>query len=343
MSRRGFGVLPDGQGVEEITLTADGIEARVITWGAVLRDLIVRDRGDRARHVVLGLNTIEHYLAFSPNFGSICGRVANRIANAAMTVDGRTFDLSANFRGRHTLHGGAVGFSRRVWRIVSLAHDSVTLGHLSPAGEEGFPGTVEARCTWSVEAPGTLRVVLTATTEAPTVLNLAPHPYFVLDDAATVDAHRLTVAADFYTPTDEDGIPTGEIRSVTGTPYDFRAGRRVRDPDAPETGYDVNLVLRRAGAPPGLLHVATLESGARDLALSVLTTEPGLQLYDAPRLDIPVPGIGGRHYGPRAGLAIEPQRFPDAPNRSHFPSVILRPGEISRQESAFVFAWDPQP
>jgi aldose 1-epimerase len=338
VSRRVFGLLPDGATVDEITLVAEGIEARVITWGAVLRDLVVRDRAGRSRHVVLGLNTIEDYLLHSRNFGAICGRVANRIADASMSIDGRAFDLTPNFRGRHTLHGGSAGFSRRIWRVADQARDTVTLVHLSPDGEEGFPGAVEARCTWRVAAPGTLCVVLTATTDAPTAVNLAPHPYVVLDDAPAIDAHRLAVAADFYTPTDEDGIPTGEILSVAGTPYDFRTPRRLRAPDAPEAGYDVNLVLRRAGAPPGLVRVATLESGSGDLALSVLTTEPGLQLYDAPTLDIPVPGVDGRRYGPRAGLAIEPQRFPDAPNRSHFPSVVLRPGETRRQESALVFA-----
>jgi aldose 1-epimerase len=330
--------MPDGTVVHEITLRAEGIEARVITWGAVLRDLVVRDRHGAPRHVVLGLDTIEDYLVHARNFGAICGRVANRIAGAALTIDGRAFALTPNFRGRHTLHGGTMGFSRRVWRVAEQAHDAVTLTLVSPDGEEGFPGTVEAHCAWRVEPPATLRAILTARADTPTVLNLAPHPYFVLDDAPSIDRHRLTVAADFYTPADADGIPTGEIRSVADTPYDFRSGRCLYGGATPEAGYDVNLVLRRAGAAPGLLHVATLESGAGDLALAVLTSEPGLQLYDAPTLDVPVPGIDGRRYGPRAGLAIEPQRFPDAPNHSHFPTVILRPGEVSRQESAFVFA-----
>ena len=338
VNQRTFGTMPDGTVVDEITVQADRIEARVITWGAVLRDLVVRDRQGAPRHVVLGLNTIEDYLVHARNFGAICGRVANRIAGASLTIDGRAFALTPNLRGRHTLHGGTIGFSRRVWRVAEQARDAVTLALVSPDGEEGFPGTVEAHCTWRVEPPATLRVILTARADATTAVNLAPHPYFVLDDAPTIDLHRLTVAADFYIRTDSDGIPTGEIRSVAHTAYDFRSGRRLYEGAAPEGGYDINLVLRRAGAVPGLLHVATLESGAGDLALAVLTTEPGLQLYDAPTLDIPVPGIGGRRYGPRAGLAIEPQRFPDAPNHAHFPSVIVRPGEISRQESAFMFA-----
>lgn len=338
MTRRVFGTLPDGTAVEEVTLAAPGIEAHVITWGAALRDLVVRDRRGRPRRVVLGLAALADLLAHSPNFGAICGRVANRIGGARLRLDGRCFPLTPNFRGRHTLHGGAAGFSRRPWRIGRLTRRSVTLALTSPAGEEGFPGTLEARCTWRVEPPGTLRVLLRACTDAPTVVNLAPHPYFALDDEPTIDRHRLAVAADFYTPTDADGVPTGEIRAVAGTPYDFRTPRSLGGPAAPAAGYDVNLVLRRAGAPPGLLPVATLEASAGDLTLTVLTTEPGLQVYTAPGLAIPVPGLGGRILGPRAGVALEPQRFPDAPNHAHFPSVLLRPGQVSRQESAFVFA-----
>jgi aldose 1-epimerase len=338
MTRQVFGTMPDGTAVEEIALRADGIEARVITWGAVLRDLVVRDRAGRPRHVVLGLNTIDHYLVHSRNFGAICGRVVNRIAGACMTIDGVAYALTPNFRGRHTLHGGVSGFSRRVWSVAAADKASVALDLDSPHGEEGFPGTVRARCVWRVEPPSVLRVLLTATTDAPTAVNLAPHGYFNLDGAATVDAHLLTAAADFYTPTDKDGIPTGEIRSVAGTPFDFRAGRLLGNGPRPAAGYDVNLVLRRAGAAPGLLPVATLGSGDGALAMEVHTTEPGLQLYDAGTLDLPVIGVDGRRYGPRAGIAIEPQHFPDAVNHAHFPSVILRPGETRRQETAFVFA-----
>lgn len=337
MTRRAFGLLPDGTGVDEITLRAPGIEARVITWGAVLRDLVVLRGSETPRHVVLGLNSIEDYLTYSRNFGAICGRVANRIARGRMTIDGRDHALTTNVLGRHTLHGGTTGFSRRVWTVGEADTASVTLEHVSPSGEEGFPGTVRAHCVYRLEAPATLRIVLTATTDAPTALNLAPHPYFNLDGSASIDAHRLTVAADFHTPTDDEGIPTGEIRMVAGTGYDFRSARALGDAARPAKGYDGNLVLRRGGAAPGLLPVATLASPGGDLTMQVQTTEPGLQLYDAPTLDLPVAGVDGRRYGPRAGLAIEPQRFPDAPNHAHFPSVILRPGEISRQESLFVF------
>lgn len=333
-----FGTLPSGTPIQQVTLSADGIEARVITWGAVLRGLVVRDRAGRSRHVVLGLHTLDDYLAHSRNFSAICGRVVNRIGNAAFTLDGTTYQLDRNYRDRHTLHGGAGGFSKRAWSIASVAPESVTLAIESADGDQGFPGAVSARCTYRVIPPGTLEVVLEATTTAPTPVNLAFHPYFLLDDSPTIDAHRLTVAADFFTPTDSDGIPTGEIRSVTDTPYDFRQGRALRAPGHPEPGYDINLVLR---TPPGAaepIRVATVASGANDFTLTIETNAVGLQVFDAHTLAVQVPGLHARNYGARAGLALEPQGFPDAPNQPNFPSVLLHAGERFRQISRFRFA-----
>lgn len=337
-TRETFDTLPDGTPIEQAVIAVDGIEARVITWGAALRGLVVRDRAGRSRHVMLGLHTLDDYLNHSRNFGAICGRVVNRIGNAAFTLDGTTYHLDRNYRDRHTLHGGAGGFSKRTWSIAALAPDHVTLAIDSPDGDQGFPGAVSAQCTYRLIPPGTLEVVLEATTTAPTPLNLAFHPYFVLDDSPTIDAHRLTVAADFFTPTDSDGIPTGEIRDVTGTPYDFRQGRALREAGHPEPGYDINLVLR---TPPGTavpVRVATLESGAKDLTLTIETNAVGLQVFDAHTLAVQVPGLHGRNYGARAGLALEPQGFPDAPNKPNFPSVTLRPGENFRQVSRFSFS-----
>jgi aldose 1-epimerase len=333
-----FGTLPDGTPIDQVTLSADGIEASIITWGAVLRDLMVRDRGGRPRHVVLGLQTLPDYLAHSRNFSAICGRVVNRISGAAFTLDGTTYRIDRNYRDRHTLHGGAGGFSKRAWRIAASGSDFVTLRIDSADGDQGFPGAVTALCTYRLLPPGTLEVILEATTTLPTPVNLAFHPYFVLDDAPTIDAHRLTVAADFFTPTDRDGIPTGEVRSVTDTPYDFRQGRALRASGHPEPGYDINLVLR---TPPGAAEpvpVATVESGSGDFTLAIETNAVGLQVFDAHTLALAVPGLHGRAYGPRAGLALEPQGFPDAPNRPHFPTVVLRPGQAFRQESRFRFA-----
>lgn len=325
--RTPFGTLPDGTLIEEFHLAADGIEARVITWGAVLRDLLVRDREGRMRRVVLGLHTLDDYVQHSRNFGAICGRVANRIGHARFTLHGVEHRLTQNLRGGHILHGGDGAFGRRPWRVLDATPASVTLEVTSPAGEDGFPGTVTARCTYSLIAPGTLSVLLEAETDAPTPVNLAHHTYWNLG-APDITAHTLQVAADFFTPSDGEGIPTGEIRSVAGTPYDFRTPRALGGAGAARPGYDINLVL--AGTP-----AATLQSPSGDLALTIATTAPGLQLFDAHTISTPVPGLHGVAYGPRCGVALEPQFFPDSVNSPHFPGTILRPGQRFHQETAF--------
>jgi aldose 1-epimerase len=329
-----FGALPDGTVIQEVRLAAGGMMASVLSWGAVLRDLVVPDRAGAPRRVVLGLATLEDYLAHSRNFGAICGRVANRIGNARFTLDGRECQLTANYRGRHMLHGGDGQFGRRPWRLIVADAARAVLEVTSPAGEDGFPGSITARCTYALEPPGTLRVTLTATTNAPTPVNLAHHSYWNLDGARDVAAHRLRVAADFFTPTNADGIPTGEVRAVAATPYDFRAGRSLGGPGAAQPGYDINLVLARAGHMD-LFDAAVLESGTRDLGLSIATTAPGLQVFDGHTLNLPVAGLHGFAYGPRAGVALEPQFFPDSVNQPHFQSCILHPGQTFRQETAF--------
>lgn len=335
--RQVFGRLADGTVIEEVRLAADGIEASVISWGAVLRDLVVADRAGHPRRVVLGLATLDDYVAHSRNFGAICGRVANRIGRARFVLDGVEHRLAVNHRGRHILHGGDGAFGRRPWRIIAADARAVTLEVTSPAGEDGFPGTVSARCTYALEPPDTLSVLLTAVTDAPTPINLAHHSYWNLDSARDAGAHRLSVAADFFTPTDADGIPTGEVRSVAATAFDFRTGRSLHGPGVPPPGYDINLVLARAGRP-GLFYAATLESGPGDLALAIATTAPGLQVFDGHNLDLPVAGLHGFAYGARAGVALEPQLFPDAINHPHFPDCVLRPGDTFRQESRFRIA-----
>lgn len=335
--RHPFGSLPDGTAIEELRLEAGGMRASILTWGAVLRDFLVPDRQGKPRRVVLGLNTLDDYLAHSRNFGATCGRVANRIGNARFMLDGTDHQLTVNYRNRHILHGGNGAFGRRPWRIVDAAPDRATLEIASPAGEDGFPGAVTAQCTYALEPPGGLRITMTATTDAPTPINLAHHSYWNLDGSRDVGLHRLRVPADFYTPTDGDGIPTGEVRSVAATPYDFRAGRALAGPGAPIPGYDINLVLARAGRP-GLFEAAVVDSPAGDLSLQLLTTAPGLQVFDGHTLSVQVPGLHGFAYGPRCGLALEPQFFPDSVNNPHFPSSILRPGTCFVQESLFRIA-----
>ncbi|MBS7698490.1 MULTISPECIES: aldose epimerase family protein [unclassified Chelatococcus] len=345
MSVRQFGEI-EGTPVWEITIRSSaGAEAKILSWGAVVRDMTVPLQTGARQRVVLGLNTIDDYLAHSPHMGAIAGRCANRISNGRFKIGDATYELERNFRDKHTLHSGK-SFGKSLWQLAHRDRSSVTLTYVSPNGDSGFPGTVTTTCTYRLLEPATLRVELTATTDAPTPVNLAHHSYFNLDGSPSILDHRLTVSADFYTPTDAELIPTGEIRTVGGTPYDFRSNRSVRFPDA-ETGapyaYDANFVLRRDRIEAAgwldlwLAHAAKFSSPITKLALDVWTTEPGVQVYDGRKLDVPVPGLDGATYKASAGLCLEPQHFPDSPNRPHFPSIILHPEDVYRQISEYRF------
>jgi aldose 1-epimerase len=344
MKARLFGEL-DGEPVYEVTIRSDnGTEAKVITWGAVIRDLIVR-AGDKPQRVVLGLETLEDYVRHSPYFGAIAGRFANRIAHGRFRIGDETYQLSRNWKDEHSLHGGARGFGKQPWQLAGHDAASVTLTLFSPDGDEGYPGNLTATCTYRLVG-STLRVELTAAADAATPLNLAQHSHFNLDQSSSILDHTLQVAADFYTPTDADLIPTGEIRAVAGTPYDFRGPRPLRMTD-PVTGdafhYDINFVLRgdrvtaSASKDGSLAHAATVASPASGVSLEVWTNQPGLQVYDGWMTKVPVPGLDGARYGANSGLCLEAQLFPDSPNRPHFPDAILRPGRTYRQITEYRF------
>jgi len=331
-----FGTL-DGSDVLEVRLTApDGIEMRVLNWGAVVRDLVVPTPKGPQR-VVLGLNSIEDYVAHSPYFGAIVGRYANRIGQARFTLNGETFGLDAN-EGRNQLHGGTRGFGSRLWTIVDHQPSSVTLALVSEDGDMGYPGRLIATCTYSLHERATVRIALEATCDKPTPVNLTTHGYFNLDGSTDISSHHLLIAGDFITPTSADLIPTGEVRSVENTDYDFTTLRPIGAAQLMQRRirYDINYVLR--GGRGQLTHAATLQSLMSGLSMELWTTEPGVQFYDGHLLDMPVPGLGGAHYGPHAGLCLEPQRFPDGPNKAHFPPCILEPGAVSRQISELRFA-----
>ncbi len=336
MQVRSFGEA-DGAEIKEVTLRSpSGATASIITWGAVLRDLVVPAPAGPQR-VVLGLNTIEDYRAYSPHFGATPGRFANRIAGGHFTLDGVDYTLPTNDKGKNTLHGGPKGFGKRPWRLDHADDVSAVLVLDSPAGDAGFPGAVRATCTYRLVDPGTLVVDLQATTDAPTLVNLAHHSYFNLDGSPDILDHEVMLNAPFMTPADADSIPTGEIRSVAGTPFDFTAMRPVRSADG--TTYDNNFVIAPALDPAtGLAHAATVHSPKNGLTMKLHTDQPGLQFYDASKLNCPVPGLGGAHYGAHGGLALEAQTYPDAPHHRHFPSAVLRPGEVYRRRSEYRFA-----
>lgn len=317
---RPFGSLA-GADVPEITLrSAGGIEARVIPYGAIIRDLSVLLPNGQRQSIVLGYDALDGYLADPNYFGVVAGRFANRIAGGQFTLGGVTHDLDRNEGGTTTLHGGRGGFSTRLWTIEALTPSSVTLGLVSADGDQGFPGEVTATCRYEVSDASGLIVEVTARTTRPTPVSLAQHSYFTLG-AQDIRDLLLTIHADSYTPVDDRLIPTGKLAPVDGTRFDFRAPRLV---GMAAGALDHNFVLR-PGSGPTL--AATLENAKAGLALDVETTQPGLQIYDGSMIRSAAPGGGAGAY---SGICLETQAFPDSPNQPDFPDAILRPGDVSR-------------
>jgi aldose 1-epimerase len=336
MTIESFGTI-DGREVHGITLSSGaGVEAQIITYGAIVRDLAVPGRRGPQR-VVLGLNTVEDYARHAPYMGAIVGRYGNRIGRGRFALDGETYQLDLNEKGRQHLHGGSQGFAQRVWGILDRTSASVTLGLVSEDGDMGYPGRLVATCAYSLIEPATLRLVLEATCDRATPVNLTTHLYYNLDESPDILGHVLEIAAEYVTPTNEELIPTGEVRSVAGTPYDFRGSRRIGEAKGPvDVEYDINYAL--SGARGAFSRAATLSSTRSGVSMELWTTEPGLQFYGGHLLDVPAPGLGGARYSRYGGLCLEPQRFPDGPNKPHFPPCILRPGEVSRQVSELRFS-----
>jgi aldose 1-epimerase len=335
MASNVFGRLADGTEIREVVIAAGDLTVTVITLGAVIRD--VRLKGI-AHPLVLGFDDLDSYLHHSPHFGTVAGRSANRIAHGRFRIDGREYQLTLNEKGRTHLHGGRVGFGNRAWRLVASDAASVTLALSAADGEEGYPGNVEVEVRYIVEAPATLRMEARATTDAPTLVNLAQHSYFNLDDSADILDHRVQIFAESYTPTNADLVPTGEIVSVAGSVFDFRAPKPVRQTRQGErVVFDKNFVVARQKSDDVRTQVR-MTSPKNGVVLQVSSTEPGVQFYDGTYLQVPVPGLGGRTYHPNGGCCFEPQLFPDAPNHASFPSSILRPGETYRQTSLFAFS-----
>jgi aldose 1-epimerase len=333
----------EGQPVHEIALqNAAGMTARILTWGAVVRDMHVRHNG-RSQRVVLGFETFEPYPPHSPHFGAIAGRFANRINRGAFRLVGRKVQLTLNQNDppgpggtpKHHLHGGKSGFGKRNWTILQAASDSVTLGIVSPDGEEGYPGALTATCRYTLAEPSTLRVELSATTDRPTVVNLAHHSYFNLDGSADIKDHLLALDCSFRTPTDKDLIPTGEIVSVAKTPFDFRKAKPMgRFSNGARLRFDGNFI--RSGT--GFGRCARVESPLNGLTMECWTDEPAVQFYDGAKLAVQPAGLGGARYGAHAGFCLEPQVYPDSPNRPHFTSAELWPGDVYSQLTEYRFA-----
>jgi len=323
---------------------ANGMQVRILAYGAVVQSLTAPDRhGDHA-DVVLGYDSVDAYASGQAYLGAIVGRYANRIGGARFELDGSRYSLPAN-DGPNTLHGGFRGFDKVVWTMKpDPAGRSVRLTYVSPEGEQGFPGDVTIRVTYTLTDEDELRIDYDATTDRATPLNLSNHTYFNLagHGAGDILGHELELQADAYTPVDSNLIPTGELRDVTGTPFDFRTptaiGARVDDVDqqlAFGHGYDHNFVLRKPGG--GVELAARVFEPGSGRMLEVLTTEPGVQFYTGNHLH-GLPGKHGARYGRRGGFCLETQHFPDSPNRPGFPDTILRPGETYASTTVYRFA-----
>ena len=347
VSRAPFGRTADGKAVEVFTLTnRNGLQVKAITYGGIITSVRVPDRAGALADVVLGFDTLDGYLKGHPYFGSIVGRYGNRIAGGKFTLDGRTFTLATN-NGPNHLHGGKVGFDKVVWSAApapaSAGGAGVVLSHTSPDGDEGYPGTLRARVTYTLTDRDELVVEYQATTDKATPINLTQHSYFNLAGGGDILDHDLTIHAGRYTPVDATLIPTGELARVDGTPFDFRKPAKVgaRIDAAHEQlknglGYDHNFVLD--GSPGELRPAARLVDPKSGRTLDVSTTEPGVQFYSGNFLDGTLTGKGGEIYRRRAGLCLETQHFPDSPNKPNFPSTILRPGAEFRSKTVFTFA-----
>lgn len=348
VTRAPFGVTPGGDSVDLFTLTnPHGMEVRVMTYGGIIVSIKVPDRTGAFDDVVLGYDSLAGYLRSSPYFGAIVGRYGNRIAHGTFTIDGESYHLDTN-NGPNALHGGVKGFDKVVWRAESIKHDStvgVLLTHTSPDGDQGYPGTVQARVSYALTPDNKLIVSYHATTDKATPINLTQHSYFNLAGAGKGDilGHVMMINADRYTPVDSTLIPTGELAPVAGTPFDFRTptaiGARIGQADQQLKnggGYDHNFVLNRNGDTLSL--AARVLEPTTGRVLTVTTTQPGVQFYTGNFLDGTITGKGGHVYQRRYGFCLETQHFPDSPNHPTFPTTILRPGQEYQSQTVFRFS-----
>jgi aldose 1-epimerase len=340
-----FGKTRDGTAVQVYELTnSKGMKARITNYGAILAELQVPDRDGKSADVVLGFDRLEGYLAGHPYFGATVGRVANRIARGQFTLDGKAYQLAIN-SGPNAIHGGLRGFDKMVWKATPFTEPEaagVKLTYLSRDGEEGYPGNLAVTVTYTLTNQNELRIDYEATTDRATPVNLTNHSYFNLAGAGSgsIRGHELTLMADQYTPADDTLIPTGEIKSVVGTPLDFTIphtiGSRIDEITDKTGGYDHNFVLRGGSGQPAL--AARVQEPKSGRVMEMYTTEPGVQLYTANFLDGKLKGKGGAVYRKQEAFCLEAQHFPDSVNHPTFPSVILRPGKTYSQTTIYKFS-----
>ncbi|SEF07716.1 aldose epimerase family protein [Streptomyces sp. Ag109_O5-10] len=342
-----FGTLADGTKVHRWSLENGGTRLKVLSYGGIIQSLEIPDRHGRYANVSLGYDNLAAYVAGTTFFGATIGRYGNRIAKGQFTLDGKSYQLSVN-DGVNSLHGGAKGFNTKVWDIEGFTSGSdvgLHLHYTSVDGEMGYPGTLKTKVTFTLDRHGDWIIDYEATTDKATVVNLTNHTYWNLagEGNGTIEDHELTIAAGRYTPTDSGLIPTGELATVSGTPFDFRKGKPVgRDIRAghPQQvqakGFDHNWVLDK-GVTAKPEHIATLRDPRSGRTLKIATDQPGLQFYSGNFLDGTLTGTSGRTYRQGDGLCLETQHFPDSPNHASFPSTVLRPGQVYRTRTVHSF------
>ena len=346
ITKSSFGQTADGQKVDLYTLTnRNGVQAKITNYGGIVVSLMVPDARGRMGDVVLGFDTLNEYIKSNPYFGALIGRFGNRIGKGRFSLNGKTYKLATN-NGPNHLHGGVVGFDKKVWKALPVRRNNgvgLELRLWSPNGEEGYPGNLNTRVLYTLTNRNELRIDYSAVSDQATVINLTHHTYFNLagHGNGTILNHRLMMNANRFTPTDATSIPTGELRSVAGTPFDFRRataiGARINANDQQikwGKGYDHNYVLNGRSGTLRLANRVTEPVSGR--VMTVHTTEPGMQLYTGNFLNN-VKGKGGKTYLYRGAFCLEAQNFPDAPNKPNFPSSVLRPGQVYRQTTVYRF------
>jgi aldose 1-epimerase len=342
-----YGKMPDGTAVEEYTLTnRNGMTMKVITLGGIVTELHVPDRDGKMADVCLGCSNLEEYVEGHPFFGAITGRVANRIAKGKFTLGGKEYTLAINNDPNH-LHGGKVGFDKRVWKATPTegrGGNMLQLEYTSKDGEEGYPGTLNCIVTYTLTDSNEWKIDYKATTDKPTPINLTQHAYFNLagHDSGTILDHVMQIEADLYTPTDDTLIPTGKIENTKGTPFDFTSptpiGKNIKEIKATPQGFDLNFVLK--GASGRLRPCAKVTEPKSGRVMTVTTSEPGVQFYSGNFLDGKQKGKGGARYKQYAGFCLETQHFPDSINQKEFPSVVLEPGKTYTHSTVYAFGVD---
>ncbi|TAN11264.1 MAG: galactose mutarotase [Chitinophagaceae bacterium] len=348
VSKSFFGIMPNGDTVFRYTLTnAHGEQIKVLNYGGIIQSWLVPDKNGKRGDVVLGFDSLDQYIKQSPYFGALIGRFANRIAHGTFTLNDSTYHLYLN-DGPNSLHGGAVGFDKKIWTVIPFTTDStegLKLHYVSKNGEEGYPGDLDVHVTYTLNNENAFRIDYEATTDKPTILNLTNHSYFNLNDGkGTILNEKLMLNADTFLPVDSTSIPTGEIRSVAGTPMDFRTPTEVgahiddnyRQLQLVHGGYDHNWILNTKG---NLSEVAaSVYDPDNGRFLQIYTTQPGIQFYSGNFLDSTLHGKDGNVYPKHSTIVLETQHYPDSPNEPSFPSVVLNPGDTFHSSTIYKFS-----